>query len=91
MTTLIIRYDDYFRATLEEGAFKRYLAEVERLAVKELAVDIVDIDRIVSSSSALQKTRSSEILHSDGAEMTQAERSALKSIEERALQTAKGF
>ena len=92
--TLIIRHDADLRGLLEtdalensydaETALKAYLDTVERMALDELDLDDVDVERIDAGGA----TPSSEVVRDDGSEMTLEERSVLDDISNRALQAA---
>jgi len=92
--TLIIRHDSDLRGSLEadaaeygynaEATLQTYLDEVERLALEELEVDDVDVERIDAGGA----TPSSSIEYSDGSEMTWEEREALRNIQDRAMTLA---
>lgn len=95
--TLIIRYDADLTGMIETDAkfhgydadavLESYLDEVERLALAEIdGLDDVDVDR--SQADCCGATKSSEILYSDGDEMTQHESDQLTDIVNRALETA---
>lgn len=95
-TTLIIRYDADLTGLLATDAaehgydadavLESYLDRVEQIALDELEVDDVDVDRNQANCSGA--TKRSEVSRTDGSEMSDAERYALEEIERRALEQA---